>query len=151
MTQLKCLNTCYMETGIKPNGRVKGAKNPVTERFEDEEGGVYEVEENLVDGFLATGNFEVAVGVTEEHLEARSMELSPDERDCILDLLPTAGDLSTLRIVRGIKEQLETGGTKSKVVEVSSEALQLIRDEFRQLADTESLPLEWLPVYERFA
>ena len=57
MTQLKCLNTCYMETGIKPKGRVKDAKNPVMERLEDEDGGVYEVEENLVGAFIASGNF----------------------------------------------------------------------------------------------
>ncbi len=60
MTQLKCLNTCYMETGIKPKGRVKGAKNPVVELFEDEDGGVYEVEANLVEAFIASGNFVVA-------------------------------------------------------------------------------------------
>lgn len=151
MAQLKCLNTCYMETGSKPGGRVKGAKNPVVEKFEDEEGGVYEVEGELVGAFLATGNFEVAAGITEERLEARSMELSPIERACILDLLPAAGDLPTLRTVRDIKEQLGTSKTKSEMVEISSEAFQLIRDEFRQLADMGDLPLEWLPVCERFA
>ncbi len=59
MTQLQCLNTCYMETGIKPKGRVKGATNPVVELFEDEDGGVYEVEDNLVEAFIASGNFVV--------------------------------------------------------------------------------------------
>ncbi len=57
MSRLKCLNTCYMETGIKPKGRVKGAKNPVVELFEDEGGGLYEVEDNLVEAFIASGNF----------------------------------------------------------------------------------------------
>ncbi len=62
MAQLKCLNTCYMETDIKPKGRVKGATNPVVELFEDEAGGVYEVEENLVEGFIASGNFVAVSG-----------------------------------------------------------------------------------------
>ncbi len=62
MAQLRCTNSCYMETGIKPKGRVKGAKSPVVEKFEDEEGGVYEVEEGLMEGFLASGNFVVVPG-----------------------------------------------------------------------------------------
>lgn len=62
MAQLKCTNPCYMETGIKPKGKVKGAKNPVVEKFEDEEGGVYEVEEELVESFLASGNFVAVPG-----------------------------------------------------------------------------------------
>ena len=62
MARLHCTNTCYMETGAKPKGRVKGAKNPVVERFEDEEGGIYEVEEELVEEFIASGNFVAVPG-----------------------------------------------------------------------------------------
>lgn len=62
MAQLKCLNTCYMETGIKPKDRAKGANNPVVERFEDEDGGLYEVEENLVEEFITSGNFVAVAG-----------------------------------------------------------------------------------------
>lgn len=62
MAQLKCLNTCYMETGTKPKDRVKGAKSPVVERFEDEDGGIYEVEEELAAEFLASGNFAPVAG-----------------------------------------------------------------------------------------
>jgi hypothetical protein len=51
-----------METGIKPKGRAKGATNPVVERFEDENGGLYEVEENLVEAFIASGNFVAVAG-----------------------------------------------------------------------------------------
>ncbi len=62
MAQLRCVNSCYMETGATPKGRVKGAKNPVVEKFEDEEGGVYEVEEELVEAFIASGNFVAVPG-----------------------------------------------------------------------------------------
>lgn len=62
MSELRCLNTCYMETGIKVKDRAKGAENPVVERFEDEDGGIYEVEEELVEEFIASGNFAAVPG-----------------------------------------------------------------------------------------
>ncbi len=54
MARLHCTNTCYMPTGDKP----KKGKNQVVERFEDEEGGIYEVEEDRVEEFITSGNFE---------------------------------------------------------------------------------------------
>ncbi len=53
MARLHCTNTCYMPTGDKP----KKGQNQVVERFEDEEGGIYEVEKELVEEFIASGNF----------------------------------------------------------------------------------------------
>ncbi len=58
MARLHCNTTCYMPTNDKP----KKGKNQVVERYEDEEGGIYEVEENRVDEFLASSNFELAKG-----------------------------------------------------------------------------------------
>jgi hypothetical protein len=47
-----------MPTGDKP----KKGKNQVVERYEDEDGGIYEVEEDRVDEFIASGNFVAVTG-----------------------------------------------------------------------------------------
>lgn len=60
MTRLHCLATCYMP--VDPEERPKKGRHQVVERYEDEEGGIYEVEEDRVDEFLATDNFAVVAG-----------------------------------------------------------------------------------------
>jgi len=54
MAKLRCTATCYMPTGKKP----KKGRNPEVDRFEDVEGeDIFEVEDDRVEEFLATGNF----------------------------------------------------------------------------------------------
>ena len=54
MARLHCTNTCYMPVEIKSKGK---KTQPVVDRFEDEEGGIYEVEDDRVEEFISSGNF----------------------------------------------------------------------------------------------
>ncbi len=59
MALLRCIGTCYMPTGAKP----KKGRSPEVERFEDVEGeDLFEVEEDRVEEFLATGSFVAVPG-----------------------------------------------------------------------------------------
>ncbi len=153
MSQLKCLNTCYMETGIKPKGRVKGATNPVVELFEDEDGGVYEVENNLVEAFINSGNFQQVVGSGKTGFQGGEIELSPAERTCLQTLLPKEASAASAGAILSLQAQLKTTGTaktQPKTIDVGPEVLQIITAEFRELNDQGALPLGWLQTYQRF-
>jgi len=54
MARLHCTNTCYMPVELKAKGK---KTQQVVDRFEDEEGGIYEVEEDRVEEFISSGNF----------------------------------------------------------------------------------------------
>ncbi len=153
MTQLKCLSTCYMETGIEPKGRVKGAKNPVVELFEDEGGGVYEVEENLVKAFINSGNFEQVVSSGKTGFQGGEIILSPAERTCLQALLPEASSADSASIILDLQAQLKTTGaakTQPKTIDIEPKALEIITAEFKELNDQGALPLDWLQTYQRF-
>lgn len=137
MTKLRCLATCYMPT---PEGPL--------ERYEDMRGeDVYSIDSSLVEEFLASGNF---VRVAGPEPFSGALELTLSERRVLREVLPEAGSIATLNLVRTIQQQLE-GTAKTKVVELEPQAAQLIQGEFKALDDQGKLPLAWLEVSEKFA
>lgn len=65
MAQLRCRATCYMPAGVDKDGKPVKVLDRYEDVSEDEyeesdpDMGVYEIHENLVRSFLATGNFEL--------------------------------------------------------------------------------------------
>lgn len=99
------------------------------------------------------------------------MMLTVPERLTILSVLPSEGDLTTLRIVRdlraglsfseeehvkfGLKQDMDKGSVSwanGEAVEVpfGARAQELIVETFERLAKAKKLTLAQLPVYERF-
>jgi hypothetical protein len=101
------------------------------------------------------------------------MELSVKERFALLDLLPKAGDLTTMRVVQeglgvlGFSEaehaalqftrsaeggiSWQSGADRKPDLPLGPVLTGLIRDELLKLASAKKLTLEHLALYERFA
>lgn len=101
------------------------------------------------------------------------MRLQAFDRMILLNILPTEGDILTLRIVRDLQDALsfteaehaalnirqEPGTTGVKWngeadqpidVEIGPVATGLIRDQLARLSEDQKLTLEHVPLYERF-
>ncbi len=98
------------------------------------------------------------------------MELKVSERLILLSVLPKEGNVTTLRIIRDLKDALSfdlkeyeelkfqddgervtwEGGDPVKEVEINDVARGIIHDAFRELNNRAKLHEEHLPLYERF-
>ncbi len=146
MTRLRCISTVYMPAAEGSEQRF--------DRYEDERGeDVYEVVNDRVEEFLATGNFVPLSDPNEDIFQGGEIELSPDERTCLQALLPEAANASSLGIILGLQTQLKTSGAAKnlpKIIDIGAKGLEIITSEFRELNNQGELPLEWLQTYQRF-
>ncbi len=99
------------------------------------------------------------------------MQLSVHDRLILLNLLPSEGDLTTLRIVRDLAQDLgfsdeehqelglvndgnvinwEKENEKPKDVKFGKSALTIVRDQFAQLDRQSKLTLSHLDTYDKF-
>lgn len=99
------------------------------------------------------------------------MILSTFDRLILLNTLPKEGDITTLRIIRKLREDLsfseeehkalafkQEGGKmmwqseadKLKEVEVGDKAKEIIRNRLKELNEQKKLTEEHLPLYEKF-
>ncbi len=98
------------------------------------------------------------------------MELKVSDRLILLSILPKEGNITTLRIVRDLKDMLGfdtseyqqlnfddngvrvtwDGGDPSKEININEVAKGIIRTSFKELNNRNKLREEHLPLYERF-
>ena len=99
------------------------------------------------------------------------MELNVFDRVVLLNILPKEGDITTLRIIRKLREDLsfteeehrvlqfdfederikwKTDGDVPKAIEIGEKAKEIIRERLRELNGQKKLTEEHLPLYEKF-
>jgi len=97
------------------------------------------------------------------------MELSVADRLALLNILPQEGDITTLKIVRKLREELsfseEEHGIlqfqndgqmirwnplEDKDVEVGEKATDIISDALKELNKQKKISVDWVELYERF-
>ncbi len=99
------------------------------------------------------------------------MELKTFDRILLLNILPREGDITSLRIIRKLREDLsfseeehkvlefkqdgeriqwKTEADRPKTVDIGDKAKEIIRNRLKELSDQKKLTEEHLPLYEKF-
>ena len=97
------------------------------------------------------------------------MRLSVADRLALLNILPQEGDITTLKIVRKLREELSFSEEEhailqfqndgqmirwnpleDKDVEVGEKATDIISDAFKELNKQKKISVDWVELYERF-
>jgi len=99
------------------------------------------------------------------------MELGIMDRILLLNVLPAEGDITTLRIVRQLREDLSfseqdhkdfglvsdggkvtwtPGEGQTKEVEIGSKGSKLIANTLKKLSDSDKLTTQYVDLYDRF-
>lgn len=109
--------------------------------------------------------------MTAKKSSRKALSLSVAERVKLLSALPREGDITTLRVVRDLQNELSfseeelaeyeikrSGGNitwkgdkdRGKEIKIGEAGLKIISDALKKLSEAEKLTVEYVPLYERF-